>query len=306
MISIYYKTLKDKKFKETDKYKPGSWINVELAKREDLEKVSELTGLQYLDLQDALDTYEVPRIERQEEGVLIYLRFPSDESDELYTELLTVVITDKYLVTICPTKNQLVQKILDQSTLLATTQKTKLLIKLLLKISQQFTIDIKNAAARVPHGTREIKKINADDFLVLSESEELLNQYLSALVPLNNVVETLSSKKYIPVYEEDKDLLQDLLIGIKQSADICTVSLKSIRGLRDSYQVIYTNDLNKVIKLLTALTILVTIPNIITGFYGMNISLPLASNPSASVFILWFMAISVVAVLLIFFYKKWL
>ncbi len=306
MISIYYKTLKDKKFKETDKYKPGSWMNVENAKREDLEKVSELTGLQYLDLQDALDIYEIPRIERQEEGVLIYLRFPSDEGDELYTELLTVVITDKYLVTICPTKNQLVQKILEQNTMLATTQKTKLLIKLLLKIAQQFTLDIKNAAARVPHGRREMKKINAEDFLILSESEELLNQYLSALVPLNNVVETLSSKKYLQVYEEDRDLLQDLLIGIKQSADICTVSLKSIRGIRDSYQVIYTNNLNKIIKLLTALTIVVTIPNIITGFYGMNISLPIASNPSAFIFILWIMAISVVGILLIFFYKKWL
>lgn len=306
MISIYYKTLKDKKFKETDKYRPGSWVNIEQAKREDLEKVSELTGLQYLDLQDALDVYEVPRIERQEEGVLIYLRFPSDENDELFTELLTVVITDKYLITICPTRNQLVHKILEQSTLLATTQKTKLLIKLLLKISQQFTVDIKNAAARVPHGTREIKRINADDFLVLSASEELLNQYLSALIPINNVVETLSNKKYIPVYEEDKDLLQDLLIGIKQSADICTVSLKSIRGLRDSYQVIYTNDLNKVIKLLTALTIIVTIPNIITGFFGMNVALPFAENASAFVFISWFVAFIMVAILLIFFYKKWL
>lgn len=306
MILIYHKTLKDKIFTETDKYNPGSWINVENAKREDLEKVSDLTGLQYLDLQDALDIYEVPRIERQEEGVLIYIRFPSGESKELFTELLTIVITTKYLVTICPTKNQSVQKILEQNTSLSTTQKTKLLIKLLLKISHQFTVDIKKATARVPHGRREIKKINADDFLILSESEELLNQYLSALIPLYNVVEALSAKKYIPVQEDDADLLQDLLIGIKQSADICTVTLKSIRGIRDSYQVIYTNNLNKIIKLLTALTIIVTIPNIITGFYGMNVKLPLADNSVTFIFLLWFMAISMVVVLLVFFYKKWI
>lgn len=307
MINIYYKTLKDKKFKRTEKVRPGCWIDIDNAKGDEIELVAELTGLKQSDLQDALDQYEIPRIERQEEGILVYLRYPySSMTDELYTLLITVIITEKYFITLTSGNNPVAVKILEQSTKIATTQKTKLFLKLLLKITQEFTQNVKTVTLKVPHGQRELKKINSEDFILLAESEETLNQYISALVPTNNVVEAIMTKKYVGVYEEDEDLLQDLLIGLKQSVDICNVSIKSIRSIRDSYQVIFTNNLNKIIKLLTALTIVVTIPNIITGFYGMNVKLPFDSNPFAYTFVLWFMLIASTSVILLFILKKWL
>jgi len=286
--------------------RPGSWINVVAATSEDLSQVSEITGLQISDLQDTMDRYELPRVERQEEGVIIYTRYPTDDNDEIATELMTIIITEKYLITISPTKNSLVDGLIEKSTSIATTQKIKLVLRLLLKVAQEFTLKTKQVRNRVPRGRRELRKIGTSDFIVLTESEEILNQYLSVLIPLNNALEAIIQKKYIIVYEEDKDILEDLIIAFKQSADLCNVSLKSIRGIRDSYQVIFTNNLNKIIKILTVLTILLTIPTMIGGLYGMNVALPFQNHPLAFAYIIWITLLACTITFLIFYYKKWL
>jgi len=306
MLSIYYKTLKDRKFKKAAALRPGSWINVDQATHEDIEKIAEITGLQIADLKDALDHYELPRVERQEEGIIIYARYPSDDNTELYTELMTIILTDKYLITISPTNNHLIDRMIDQSTAIATTQKIKLVLKLLLRIAQEFTLETKRVRNKVPRGRRELKQIDTKDFIVLSESEEILNQYIAALVPMNNALQTIITKKYVNVHEEDKDILEDLIIGFRQSADLCDISIKSIRGIRDSYQVIFTNNLNKIIKILTVLTILLTIPTMIGGLYGMNVALPFQDDPMAFIYLTWFTLFICGITFLIFYYKKWL
>ncbi len=306
MFSIFYKTLKDKKFKKVASVKPGSWINIESATNDDLDKVAELTGLQIGDLKDTLDRYELPRVERQEEGLIIYTRYPTEENSELYTELLTIILTDKYLITVSPTKNPLVEKMIDQATKIATTQKIKLILKLLLKVAQEYTLKTKQVSNKVPRGRRELKRIDSKDFIVLAESEEILNQYISALVLMNNSLETIVSKKYINVHEEDKDILEDVMIGFRQSADLCNLSVKSIRGIRDSYQVIFTNNLNKIIKILTVMTILLAIPTMIGGLYGMNILLPFQDNPMAFAYLMWITIVIWAIAFVIFYYKKWL
>lgn len=306
MVSIFYKTLKDKKFKKVSAVKPGSWINVENATSEDLEKISEMTGLQTADLKDALDRYELPRVERQEEGLIIYTRYPADDNAELYTELMAIILTDKYLITISPTGNRIVETMLDQSTKIATTQKIKLILKLLLKVAQEYTLKTKLVSNKVPRGKRELNRIDSKDFIVLAQSEEILNQYVSALVLMNNSLETAISKKLLSVHEEDKDILEDLIIGFRQSADLCDLSIKSIRGIRDSYQVIFTNNLNKIIKILTVMTILLSIPTMIGGIYGMNILLPFQDNPMVFWYLMWITIVIWSVAFVIFYYKKWL
>lgn len=306
MFSIFYKTLKDKKFKKVSSPRPGSWINIDKATDKDIEKIAELTGLQMADLRDTLDRYELPRVERQEEGFIIYTRYPTGENEELYTELMTIVLTDKYLITISPTVNPLIDRMIDQSTKIATTQKIKLVLKLLLRVAQEYTLKTKQVSNRVPRGRRELKRIDSKDFIVLAESEEILNQYISALVLMNNSLETIVAKKYISIHEEDKDILEDLMIGFRQSADLCNLSVKSIRGVRDSYQVIFTNNLNKIIKILTVMTILLSIPTMIGGVYGMNIALPFQNDPLIFAYLMWMTLIVCGIAFLIFYYKKWL
>ena len=96
------------------------------------------------------------------------------------------------------------------------------------------------------------------------------------------------------------------MIGIKQSEDICMVSVKSIRSLREAYQILFTNDVNKTIKILTAITIIFTIPTIIASIYGMNINLPLQHSPWAFLIIMNITLVLSLACVYLFVRKKWL
>jgi len=144
------------------------------------------------------------------------------------------------------------------------------------------------------------------DIIDLIKNEEILNQYISALVPMKNVFEAIASGGYIHLFSDDADLLEDMIISIKQSTDICTVDVKSIKSLRESYQIIFTNRLNKTIRLLTSFTVVLTVPMIIASIYGMNISLPLEDNPLAFSYILIFTFLASLFFLLLFYVKKWL
>lgn len=308
MIGNYFKTLKDRKFKQVSDFRAGCWINIENATEEDLIEIGRITGLEKSDLIDSLDQYEVPRIERQEgKNVIIFLRNPSEGGETyLRTEVLTIVVTPKYLVTISPGKNSIIDGILEQSTKVATTQKSKLLIKILLKITNAYTHEIKQVRNNVISRLVTVKKVGTKDIIALSESEDVLNQYLSALVPMNHVFDAIRTGKFIGLYADDEDLLYDLSIGMQQSQAICEVNLKSITGMRESYQVLFTNNLNKVIKLLTALTIILTIPTITASFFGMNVILPFSENPLGFYIIMGIAAVVAFIVLLIFFYEDFL
>ena len=148
--------------------------------------------------------------------------------------------------------------------------------------------------------------VDSKDITNLTINEEILNQYLSSLVPIRTVLESITSGRYTLLYEKDQDLLEDLLNASIQSEDLCSINLRSIRSLRDSYQIIFTNQLNKTIKLLTALTIILSIPTMIASLYGMNVDLPLAQQPHAfSIIVVLITLLSLVS-LVIFQRKKWL
>jgi magnesium transporter len=309
MLDIYYKTTKSDNFKKIKSIRDGVWINVENAQKEDLEEIVKLTDLDYADLQDSLDPYELPRIERHEGSVIIFMRNPQDKTNKdefLYTQLLTIVISNKYFITISISKNKVVESILDKGINFATTQRARLLIYILLQIAQKFTKEIKFVKNKVLSQKKHIKNIESSDIVNLIENEEILNQYTSSLSPMKSVFKTISKGKYIYLYEYDEDSLQDMIISMNQSVDLCDVSIKSIQSLRDSYQIIFTNRLNKVMKFLTSFTIIMTIPTIVASIYGMNVGLPLSRNP----FAFWYIMIITVGISLIFTYiffrKKWL
>ncbi len=306
MLHFYFKTSKDQDFTILDQSQEGCWIHVDEATPEDLNEIGQLTGLEYSDLQDCLDKYEVPRIERIEQDVLIFTRYPVDQEIGLYTSTLTMILTSRYFITITPHSSLLIRKLVMQKNKLTTLEKSKLLIHLLLKIAQEFTLQIKKVRHNVLQQEKEMITVDSDDITALTKHEEVLNQYISTLAPMHTVLVAITSGKYTNLYEKDQELLEDLLNAVKQSEELCNIAIKSIRSLRDSYQIIFTNNLHKTIKLLTSLTIIFSIPTIIASLYGMNVNLPLAHGGYAFFFILILIAGLSVLGLVIFRRKRWL
>ncbi|MBS0620930.1 MAG: magnesium transporter CorA family protein [Verrucomicrobia bacterium] len=308
MIEFYFKGERDERFVPLSEPQDGCWIHIDEASVGDLDQICHLADLEYPDLQDSLDRYEIPRIEKIRNRALIFARQPIelDSAVGLYTATLTMVITPQYFITISPQKDQLIRNLLAKKTDLLTQQRTKLAIHIMMRIAQEFTSQIRRVRHNVLTQEKEMISVESDDITSLTRHEEILNQYLSTLEPTKGVLEEITSGKYTSLYEKDQELLVDLLNAVRQSETLCSISVKSIRSLRDSYNIIFTNNLHKTIKLLTSLTIICNIPTMIASIYGMNINLPFSEQSHAFALILSLIFIFSVIALLFFRRKKWL
>lgn len=287
MREIFFKGIKADNLKKIDSLQDGCWINIENAEAEDISFAAQITGLELSDLEDSLDLYELPRIEREGENIILFIRDAQEhDKEDVYTSPLTVVMGKNYLITISPEKNNTIRSIIEEKPVFSTTQRSKFLIYLLLLVSKNFTKGIKKVKNNVFNQKKELKKIKSLEIVKLIEGEEILNQYISALTPMKILIEAISNGGYVRIYSNDNDLLEDMIIAIRQSLDNCLVSVKSIKNLRDSYQAIFTNDLNDTIRLLTSLTVILTVPTIISSLYGMNIGLPFGESNFAFLFVI--------------------
>lgn len=307
MREIFFRDIKNEKLERIDSLRDGCWINIENATIDDIKYAAEITNLQFADIEDALDLYELPRIEREGDNVIIFIRDTQEQDKEdIYTTPLTVVINKKYIITISPVMNKKIRSIIEGNFSFSTTQRSKFLIHLLLLISKNFTRGIKNIKNNVLNQKKELKKIKGLDIVKLIESEEILNQYISALAPMNIVIEAIAKGGYVHLYTFDNDLLEDMIISIRQSVDNCTISVKSIKNLRDSYQAIFTNNLNNTIRLLTSLTVILTVPTVIASLFGMNVQLPFADSSFGFIYVI----LLIVFISAVFFYifktKEWM
>ncbi|MFA5009353.1 MAG: magnesium transporter CorA family protein [Candidatus Paceibacterota bacterium] len=286
MREIFFKGIKADNLKRIDSLQDGCWVNIENAEMDDIVFAAKITGLELSDLEDSLDLYELPRIEREGENMILFIRDAQEhDKEDVYTSPLTVVMGKNYLITISPERNKTIRSIIEESLVFSTTQRSKFLIYLLLLISKNFTKEIKKVKNNVFNQKKELKKIKSPEIMKLIEGEEILNQYISALTPMKILIEAISNGGYVRLYSNDNDLLEDMIIAIRQSLDNCLVSVKSIKNLRDSYQAIFTNDLNNTIRLLTSLTVILTIPTIISSLYGMNVHLPFGESDFAFLFV---------------------
>lgn len=306
MLEIYYKDASEADFKPISDFKPGSWIYAKEANLEDLAKISELTKLDLTDIRDSLDKYELPRLENFNDNILFFVRHPSSNELGLYTDTLTIVITKDYVIAISPQHSEIIEQLISSTTNFNTQQKSKLVLHILLKITQDYTNSIKRVRHSILGAEQPPEVVNSDAIIILTKNEEILNQYLTSLVPMRNLLETMASARFMNFYEQDLDLLEDLMIAMHQSEDLCRVNIKSIRSLRDSYHIIFTNDVNKTIKILTALTIVLSIPIIVVSVYGMNVVLPFQNKPYAFYLIMGITGALSAFVLILFKRNRWL
>jgi len=306
MIEIYFKTVRDLEFNKIEEFRAGSWIYVKEANLDDLARISKETGLDLADIRDSLDRYELPRIEQIKDNIVLFIRHPAEQEFGFYTQTLTIILTNNFVIAISPTRSEIIENLISGNTALTTTQKSKLILHILLKITQDFTNSIKRTRHAILGYETTTEIVDNNAIIVLTKNEEILNQYLTALVPVRGVLETLEQGRYMNFYENDLNLLNDLMNAIRQSEDVCRVNIKSIRSLRDSYHIIFTNNVNRTIKLLTALTIIFSIPTIIASIYGMNVALPFQTNPYAFIIIMGITLLASILSIFWFIKQKWI
>ena len=119
-------------------------------------------------------------------------------------------------------------------------------------------------------------EIRNKDFIDFVTIEDEINEFLAALLPASATLRRLKLGRSIDLHEVDVDIVEDLELSITQSIETCRSNTKSIINIRQAYSSISSNNLNRSIKILTIVTVMITLPNIFFSMYGMNIKLPYA------------------------------
>lgn len=306
MIKYFKRTIKDKRVKKLKEYKVGSWVYIENPTPQQLDKISKKFSLERDLLGDALDLNEVPRVETENGDTYVFTRIPYREKGRVGTVPLLVGMTKNFLFTVCVKPLPFLDLFIENKIDFYTTQKTKLFAQIFFQINATYSGSLNEINKTVRSLTGDVEKISNKDITRFVVFERTLNDFLSALVPMNSLLSSILSGKAFRLYEGDKDLVEDVYLTSGQLIELGKLNVKSITNIRESYSTLMTNNLNSVIKLLTALTVVLTVPTMVASFYGMNVNLPGAQSDLAFLWIVGVTAMISLAVLGVFAYKKWL
>ena len=282
MIKYYYKSLRTAKLSEIADYKRGAWTYVEAPKQTEIDYLVKKFKLDESILTDALDENEMPRLEKDGEVSYIFVRFALKDADgDLVTMPLLFVFGEEILMTISLVRLPALDAFLSGKVEVATTQRAKLVLQILQQISEHYDSYIATTNKQIKRIRSRLRghDIGNQDFIDFVTIEDELNEFLSALVPTNATLRRLLLGRYMPLFEEDQDIVEDLLLNNEQSMEACNSNMKSIANIREAYTSISSNNLNRTIKVLTIVTVMIAIPNLFYSMYGMNVPLPFQKEP---------------------------
>lgn len=277
MIKYYYKSIRHEAMQELAEVKRGTWIYAEAPSHKELETLAGRYKLELGHLKDALDEDEMPRLEKEGDHSYIFVRFAYKNIDgELVTAPLLFVFAGEVIITVSLVRLSCIDKFLANKVDFATTQRAKLLLQILHQIVDQYDSYINNTSKQIKLIRARLRghEIRNQDFVGFVTIEDELNEFLSALLPTNATLRRLLLGRHVPLFEEDQDIIEDLLLNNEQSIEACSSNIKSIINIRAAYSSISSNNLNRTIKILTAATVLLALPNVFFGMYGMNVNLP--------------------------------
>ena len=283
MITYYKKTIKDLELKKIAQFEKGCWINVIDPDEEELKQLEKDFDLDEQNLLSGIDKHEIPRSEYEEEGTYIILK-TVNPNDKKETNTILIVLGPNYFLTLSKYQPKFITDILNKKNNIITTQKLKTLLLFLDSINDEFEKAALNIVKNVDRTKDSVMGLRDKDINALLKQEDALNNFVSAYTYSNRVYERMLKK--IKLYENDKEMLEDLIIEGKEIHHLCMDSLRTISNIRNHFEILMSNKLNRVITLLTVFTILISIPAAISGIYGMNIDLPMQNNPLAFYYII--------------------
>jgi len=282
----------------------GTWVRSE--RPNDDEKTALINlGVDEDILNDALDPHEVPRVELEDGWTYFITRLPDTDDDfNDFTTPILFAISGEHLFTVSrDSLGRLWQPFIDTASV-PTAERTRLFMLMMEAITVQYQRRVATINRQMRAATSDVRTLRARDIATLTEYERKLNDYLDALIPTNTATEKLLGGRMLKLTEDDRDLVEDLSIDFEQLIARCKSLLRTITNLRDSYRAVMDTRLNETIRLLTVITLALTIPTMIAGLFGMNVPLPNGSDSPLTFWLIIGVSLLASATLGMYFLRK--
>ncbi|HHY41133.1 MAG TPA: magnesium transporter CorA family protein [Syntrophaceticus sp.] len=274
----------------------GSWLCLINPSEEEIKQVSGKTGITHDFLKHPLDNEERPRIEVEPGQFLIIIKVPVERGSEgsvIYDTIpLGIIITKDYLVTVCLDDHPIFDQLLNEP-VLYTFKKTRFLLLVLIKTATLYLnylrkLDIRSTELqqRLSHSMKNealVELLNIQKSLVYFTTSLRANGIVMEKLTRTQLVkaEEAPATMLVKMYPEDEDLLEDAITENRQAIEMSSIYSSILTGSMDAYAAMISNNVTVVMKFLTSVTIVLSLPTIIASIYGMNVGLPFQHSPFA-------------------------
>lgn len=266
----------------------GCWICMTKPSEEELEKIEELYGLDPDDLSAALDEEETSRIDVEDDYTLILVDIPTveirNEKNRYVTIPLGIIVTKEAIITICledsPVLNLFTGRKASQ---FSTHMKTRFILQILFANAKLYLRYLRSINKQSEELEKSLHDSTENSALIdMMELGKSLLYFTTSLKATDVVLDKLTKTPSVKKYPEDEELLEDVIIENHQALEMSEIYSGILNGMMDAYASIISNNMNVVQKFIAVATVVLSIPNIVFGAYGMNLalnSMPLASSP---------------------------
>jgi len=287
MLNIYSYKATDPQLHVLDTIEPGCWVDVIDPSPAEIKQVSEELGIPIDYLTYPLDVDERARTEKDESVTLIILRVPRYEGATAAIPYVTlplgIILTARAIVTISKVENEILNDFRQGRVKgWSTGKRNRFVLQILFSTAQHYLQQL-NA---IDKGIRQLEDRlqqapRNHEVLELLKYQKSLVYFTTALRTDELLLERLQRSQLFELYPDDKDLLSDVLIEIRQALEMTGISNNILAQTVDAFSSIISNNLNRVVKLLTSMTIILTVPMIMASIYGMNVDLPFQDRQHA-------------------------
>lgn len=273
----------------------GTWINLVAPTPYELKVVGDCTGVEADFLRSALDDEERSHIDVEDDAILILTNVPVQRGSESYDTLpLGIIISSQYIITVSLEDTPVLSEFNENtSRFFRTFKKTRFLFQILYK-SATFYLRYLRQISRLSDEIERLlrESMRNDDILRLLELQKGLTYFSVSLRADGAVLDKLlrlrsntTTAPFLEVHEEDEDLLEDVIIENKQAREMVEMYNQIMSRTADTFSNVINNNQNLIMKFLAAMTIILAIPSVVSGFFGMNVPVPMAAEGYAFVVI---------------------
>ncbi len=313
MLHIY--RTEDGSVAQLQEFEDNVWVRLVNPSADELEEVAAYYNIEYADLASALDLEETARIALEDEYTLILVDLPSPEirhHKTTYTTIpLGIIVLPNTIITVCRQKTPILE---DFSKGRVRDFSTKKKMKFIYQMGFRSAALYQNTLRMIERERIEIeeragKKTEDADLINLHELETTLVYFITSLRANSVVIEKLKRYKRLEQYDEDMELLEDVQVEYQQAIEMAAIYRDIVDGTRDLLSSIMDTRLNNTMKRLTSITLVMAIPNIISGIYGMNVDskwMPFASMQHGFALICLLIAVVCMIIMIILKRKKML
>lgn len=287
MVEMYQTDLKTNEMKKTNQYEKGTWINMIAPTESEIKNICEKVQIQEDFIRYALDSEEKARIDVEDEDntILFIVDVPirEKEGDNMIYSTMPIgiiFVRDDYFITVSLKQNPIIQDITKgKMKNIITYKKSRFLLQLLYANSSLYLTLLKKINKETEIAESVLKdSMKNKELLKLLSLEKSLVYFTTSLKSNEVVMEKTMRGKIIKLYEEDEDILEDAIIENKQAIEMAKIYSDILNGTMDAYASIISNNLNRVMKYLTSITIILAIPTMVASYWGMNVPVPLQDS----------------------------